>query len=138
MLKRPGVFGAGVFVVTVAVARVLSYVWPRRFAVRLAPGVHIHHYVFGIFMLTIAGYLALVFKGPRSTFGIALLFGLGVGLTFDEFGIWINPPFARGVRWDSTGLLIVGAAFLAITLLKFFLSARPTGRNLRTSARSRR
>ncbi len=116
IFRRPVLFGAGVFLLTVGLARLFSYLWPPLFHVRLA-GAHIHHYVFGIFILTIAGFLALVFKGPRATFGIALLYGLGVGLTYDEFGIWINPPFVRGARFSTYGLLIIGAAFVSVAVV---------------------
>ncbi len=116
-VKRPVLYGAAAFLLTVGIARFVSSLSPRLFQVRPAPGVHIHHYVFGIFILTAAGYLALVFKGPRATFGIALLYGLGVGLTYDEFGFWFNPPFVRGVRFDNEGLLIVGGAFVAVAIL---------------------
>src|SRR2546425_7821638 len=80
------------------------------------PGLHIHHYVYGIFILTAAGYLALVFKSHRATLWIALLYGLGVGLTFDEFGMWLNPPFQRGVRWSTNGLTIVIVALVMAAL----------------------
>jgi hypothetical protein len=116
LLKRPALFGAAAFGLTVGCARVISYVSPR-FHVQLSGGVHLHHYVIGIFMLTVAGYLALIFKGPRATFGIALLYGLAVALTFDEFGFWFNPPFVRGVRWNTDGLLVVGAAFLVVSVV---------------------
>ncbi len=118
IFRRPALVGAAAFVLTVGVARILSYFWPRLLHVHLSSGAHLHHYVFGIFILTAAGYLALVFKGPRATSGIALLYGLGVGLTYDEFGFWVNPPFVRGVRWNSNGLLIVGVAFLLVTLVR--------------------
>ena len=77
---------------------------------------HIHHYVYGIFILTIAGYLALIFKSQGATSWIALLFGLGVGLTFDEFGMWLNPPFQRGARWNMNGLefVIIALALLGL------------------------
>ena len=78
---------------------------------------HIHHYVYGIFILVIAGYLAMIFKGPRATSWIALLYGLGVGLTFDEFGMWFNPPFQRGTRWNTGGLEFVIFALTAAALL---------------------
>jgi len=35
---------------------------------------HIHHYVYGIFILTVAGNLALIFKSERATLWIALLY----------------------------------------------------------------
>ena len=125
-MKRPLPFGAGAFLLTVGMARLFSYLWPRQFHVRFPSGLHLHHYVFGIFILTIAGFLALVFKGPRATFGIALLYGLGVGLTYDEFGFWVNPPFVRGARWNSDGLLIVGGAFLVVILVGTLARHRAT------------
>src|SRR2546426_4091240 len=104
--KGPAVGVAAAFILTAAGARLFSLVLPW---VHWEPitGLHIHHYVYGIFILTAAGYLALVFKGDRASVWIALLYGLGVGLTFDEFGMWLNPPFQRGVRWNTNGLAIV-------------------------------
>ena len=78
---------------------------------------HIHHYVYGIFILTIAGYLALIFKSQGATSWIALLFGFGVGLTFDEFGMWLNPPFQRGARWSMNGLEFVIIALVLLGLI---------------------
>ncbi len=135
LYRRPALFAALAFLLTVGIARFFSYFWPPLFHVRIS-GVHIHHYVFGIFFLTIAGFLALVFRGPRATAGIALLYALGVGLTYDEFGFWVNPPFVRGVRFDNSGLLIVGAAFVAVSLLTALLRRRrrrgSVGRNRAT------
>src|SRR5947199_8181944 len=104
--KGPAVGVAAAFILTAAGARLFSLVLPW---VHWEPitGLHIHHYVYGIFILTAAGYLALVFKSHRATLCIALLYGLGVGLTFDEFGMWLNLPFQRVVRWSTTGLHIV-------------------------------
>ena len=101
------------FAVTVGGARLFSLFFPRVHWEPVA-GIHIHHYVYGIFILTVAGYLALVFKSPRATMWIALLYGFGVGLTFDEFGMWFNPPFVRGVRWNTNGVeFIIVALVLA-------------------------
>jgi hypothetical protein len=82
---------------------------------------HIHHYVYGIFILALAGYLALLFRGDRSRSWIALLYGLGLGLTFDEFGMWINPPFVRGVRWNTTGVAISVLACTVAAVLPILL-----------------
>jgi hypothetical protein len=101
-----GALVASAFALTIAGARLFSLTFPRVHWEPVA-GLHIHHYVYGIFILTAAGYLALLFKGPRATTWIALLYGLGVGLTFDEFGMWVNPPFVRGVRWNTDGIVFV-------------------------------
>jgi hypothetical protein len=111
------------FALTVAAARVFSLVLPRVHW-EPVPGMHIHHYVYGIFILTVAGYLALIFKGSRATIWIGLLYGLGVGLTFDEFGMWMNPPFIRGVRWNTSGLTIVALALGLLALLPVLLRRR--------------
>ena len=103
------------FLLTVIVARLISSVSPR--LGWTIGGVHVHHYVYGIFMLTAAGYLALIFKGPRASSWIALLYGCGVGLTFDEFGFWINPVFQRGVRWSYRGITTVVVALVVVSLI---------------------
>ena len=103
------------FILTVSIARLISYVAPRM-GINIG-GVHIHHFVYGIFILTIAGYLALIFKGPRATAWIALLYGCGVGLTFDEFGFWINPVMQRGVRWNNRGITLVVVGLVIVSLI---------------------
>lgn len=104
--KAPAAGIAAAFILTVVSARIFSLFLPRVHW-EPVPGMHIHHYVYGIFILVIAGYLALIFRGDRARPWIALLYGLGVGLTFDEFGFWLNPPFVRGVRWNTNGITIV-------------------------------
>jgi hypothetical protein len=111
------------FVLTIGGARLFSLLFPRVHWEPIA-GLHIHHYVYGILILTAAGYLALVFRSPGATKWIALLYGLGVGLTFDEFGMWFNPPFVRGVRWNTHGVTAVVIVFGLIGLLSLVRSVR--------------
>jgi hypothetical protein len=92
------------FVLSTAVARWVSYVDPG-FHYNFH-GMHIHHYMYGIFMITFAGYCALVFKGPKATFWIALLYGWGAGFTFDEMGMWWNSSISPTSRWEYEGLMI--------------------------------
>src|SRR6266705_2254972 len=65
--------------------------------------------------------VALLIKGPRATLAIALLYGVGVALTFDEIGMWWNPRIERGARWSYNGLAILIAAFALWCLLPFLL-----------------
>lgn len=112
--KAPAAGIAAAFALTVVLARITSYLVPH-FHLNLF-GIHIHHYVYGIFILVIAGYLALIFRNDGATPWIALLYGLGVGFTFDEFGMWLNLS-GRGTRWNTSGITIVVVALLMVGLL---------------------
>jgi hypothetical protein len=114
--KAPPAGIAAAFLLTIVGARLFSKFYPRVHW-EPVPGMHIHHYVYGIFILVIAGYLALAFRGDGARSWIALLYGLGVGLTFDEFGMWLNPPFVRGVRGNTNGIAIVVIALLVAGIL---------------------
>jgi hypothetical protein len=87
-------------------------------------GTHVHHLNYGIFLLaSVAGYS--VFRRPvgRAAEITALLYGVAMGLTFDEFGMWLH---LGGSYWQraSVDAVIVVSAFFALvafarTLRKF-------------------
>jgi hypothetical protein len=87
-------------------------------------GTHVHHLNYGIFLLAgVAGYS--VFRRPvgRAAEITALLYGVAMGLTFDEFGMWLH---LGGSYWQraSVDAVIVVSAFFALvafarTLKKF-------------------
>jgi len=53
-------------------------------------GVHLHHLVFGIVTMMIAGSLGFAALGESPYAEIcAFLFGVGVGLAIDEFALWV-------------------------------------------------
>lgn len=62
-------------------------------------GAHIHHVVFGIAAILLAGVFALdeTFRLPR-----AVLFGIGAALVLDEFALVV---FLKDVYWLPQGLL---------------------------------
>jgi hypothetical protein len=69
---------------------------------------HIHHLNYGIFLLAgVGGYL--VFRRPvgRSLEIAAILYGIGMALTFDEFGMWIHlgGGYWQRASWDAMTVL---------------------------------
>ncbi len=59
---------------------------------------HVHHLNFGIFLLAITGYLSIALKNIKYPNLLAIFFGIGLGLTFDEFALWLflqNNYYAR-------------------------------------------
>lgn len=104
------------FFLTFAVARLVSHFLPNLFL--LVNGVHIHHFTYGIFVLAIAGYTALFVRGPRGKFWVSLLYGFGLGLAFDEFGMWLNLESTQFLRWEYDGVILVILSFFVLILLR--------------------
>ena len=112
------------FIATFGVSRLISHLAPQ-FYVPVAPGVRVHHYAYGFFVLAASGYLALVFTEARERFLIGLLHGFGLGLAFDEFGMWLRLKDDDIARWSYDGFTIIGGVILLI------LSAKPGMRALK-------
>ena len=105
------------FLLTFTGARIISLLAPNFYLIGLAVG-HVHHYVYGFFVLAISGYLALIFNGPRSKYLISLLHGLGLGLAFDQFAFWLKLIDDDPARWSYDGFLIVMGLFFFIISAK--------------------
>jgi hypothetical protein len=74
-------------------------------------GLHIHHLVFGIVLMMLAGFLNFVIQPPSPWFEIlAGVFGVGVGLTLDEFALWL---YLDDVYWAEEGRSSVDAVVFA-------------------------
>src|SRR5215212_4995975 len=77
-------------------------------------GRHIHHFVPGILVAFGSGALALLTEDARLEQRLALPFGAGIGLTFDEAALLLD---LRDVYWTREGVLSVQLSFgLAATL----------------------
>jgi hypothetical protein len=105
------------FLLTFMGARILNVIAPNFQLINLAVG-HVHHFAYGFFILAISGYLSLIFNGPRAKYLISLLHGLGLGLAFDEFGLWIKLKDDDPTRWSYDGFLIVLGLFFLILSAK--------------------
>jgi len=81
--------------------------------VRLA-GNHVHHQVFGILIIIGTG-IALISATPHGAAldAAAAVFGAGVGLTVDEFALWLH---LEDVYWTDQGRKSVDAIFCVLVI----------------------
>ena len=92
--------------------------WPGN--VETKGGTHIHHMFWGILLLLSMGYIGLSFTlGAPWIELVAVGFGIGMGLTLDEFALWLN---LEDVYWAPKGrqsidAVIATTALLVITLI---------------------
>jgi hypothetical protein len=84
--------------------------WPGN--VETSSGLHIHHLVWGILTIMLTGFLSFSFQ-PGSPWleMLAVAFGVGCGLTLDEFALWLH---LEDVYWSEQGRSSVDAVFLAV------------------------
>jgi hypothetical protein len=83
--------------------------WPG--SVETGGGLHIHHLVFGIVFILLAGFLEFALQ-PESPWleVLAIVFGIGAGLTLDEFALWL---YLEDVYWAEEGRRSVDAVIVA-------------------------
>ena len=105
------------FILTFITARVLVILIMARIMPNMflhVGGSHIHHLNYGIFLLSAVGAV-LLFAQPRDALldWTAILYGFGLCLTFDEFGMWVN---LGGGYWQraSYDAVVVVAAVLGL------------------------
>jgi hypothetical protein len=74
-------------------------------------GLHIHHLVFGIVLILLSGFIAFAVQPGSPWFEIlAGVFGVGAGLTLDEFALWL---YLDDVYWSEEGRSSVDAVVFA-------------------------
>ena len=89
---------------------------------------HIHHLVWGIILLLVSGFLAIVVQPALEV--TAIVFGIGAALTLDEFALWLH---LDDVYWSEQGRQSIDAVIVFAVVSGFMLigvypiSIGPTG-----------
>lgn len=80
-------------------------------------GVHIHHYTYGVFILAFVSLFLLLKRPgvaePRFKW-LTVLYGIGLALTFDEFGMWIRLEDDYWIRQSYDAVIIITLTLLNI------------------------
>ena len=116
------------FLVTFVISRLIVYLVvdhliPNMFLV--VRGVHIHHFTYGVVILVLVGlYMILLRPKPETKkfFFATLFYGIGLGLTFDEFGMWIRLEDDYWVRQSYDAVVIITLLLFNIAYYKPLMS----------------
>lgn len=77
-------------------------------------GVHVHHQVFGIVIIIGTGIVLVSAQPQGAALDVAAaVFGVGVGLTVDEFALWL---YLKDVYWTREGRRSVDAIFCVLVI----------------------
>src|SRR4051794_24247595 len=77
-------------------------------------GVHVHHEVYGIFLLLGTGTAEFTYRpGPPWVYVLAAVFGAGAALTLDEFALWLH---LDDVYWSTEGRSSIDAVMIALVV----------------------
>jgi hypothetical protein len=91
-------------------------------------GMHLHHLVWGIVLMALCGFLG--FAIPLQTpwwHLVAIGFGVGVGLTLDEFALWVH---LEDVYWTEQGRASLDAVVCATVFAALVvIGTQPFGLN---------
>jgi hypothetical protein len=116
--KQPELFCFLAFIITFSFIRTSAHMiraqvswWPGNVQVG---GTHIHHLVWGIILLLVMGYIGIGLQ-PGSPWAelVAVFFGIGAGLTLDEFALWLT---LKDVYWEREGRTSIDAVIIAAAL----------------------
>lgn len=108
------------FLLTFIVARVVVFLIMARmipdFYLHLG-GNHIHHLNYGIFLLAgVGGYLLFRRPDARGLKIASVVYGIGMALTFDEFGMWVR---LGGSYWQRASVDAVGVLAALFGLIAY-------------------
>lgn len=98
--------------------------WPGN--VETDSGLHLHHLVWGISLMIITGFLGYAMAPATPWYQFtAFLFGVGCGLTLDEFALWVH---LDDVYWTDEGRISLDAVVLVVAFMGLVvIGVRPFG-----------
>ena len=114
-LARRALFG---FILTFVISRavvllIMSGRMPNLFL--FLHGTHVHHLNYGIFLLAaVGGYCLFTRPDGRAAEVAALVYGLALALTFDEFGMWLHLGGSYWQRASVDAVIVVAAAIASV------------------------
>lgn len=103
------------FVCSFLVARAFTTLYPN--VVLVGSGFHIHHFWYGLALLSLGGWLGISYQNERVNRLSAILFGAGGGLVGDEVGLLLT----FGDYWSGITFTVVVTFLALVSILTIFV-----------------
>ncbi len=103
------------FVCSFLVARAFTTLYPN--VVLVSSGIHIHHFWFGLALLSLGGWLGISYQDDRTNRLSAILFGAGGGLVGDEVGLLLT----FGDYWSGVTFTVVVIFLALVSIMALFV-----------------
>jgi hypothetical protein len=117
------------FLLTFIVARVEAILFLTRRIPHLylfIGGIHVHHLNFGIILLSgVGAYLLLMRPTGRGLRYASIAYGIGLALTFDEFGMWLHLGGSYWARASFDAVVVIAAGLGLLAVAPALRSFRP-------------
>src|SRR5207244_10054360 len=102
------------FVVSFFGSRLFATLFPT--TVVMQGGIHLHHFWYGIALISVAGWMGIAWRNERLYRLYAVLYGLGAGFVGDEVGLLLT---FNNYQSELTYLFFVAAISLVIIATLF-------------------
>ena len=107
------------FLATFAVSRLIVNYFPDLFL--QVRGTHVHHFAYGVVLLVLLCYFLLTQpRSSRTRLKLSLIYGVALGLAFDEFGMWIQLEDVYYNRSSYDAIVIISTILLNIVYFDEF------------------
>jgi hypothetical protein len=120
------VFTLVAYLITLLLSRLTVYLIEKNIEFPLLgyntiAGFHIHHFVYGIILLVVVAFIGLFLKVQKYIFIIYTLYGIALGLIFDEFGIWLKlqPEYNQPISIIAASIVGIALTIILIISLKY-------------------
>jgi len=121
------------FVVSFFGSRLFATLFPT--TVVMQGGIHLHHFWYGIALISVAGWMGIAWRNERLYRLYAVLYGLGAGFVGDEVGLLLT---FNNYQSELTYLFFIAAiSFVIIATLILRYRSQLTEELLRLSFRER-
>ena len=94
-----------------------------------AGATHVHHLNYGIFLLAgVGAYLLLGRPEKKGLERATVLYGIGLALTFDEFGMWLHLGGSYWQRASFDAVIVIAAILGLLASARHLAKFRPRDR----------